>query len=379
MRAFTTTISHDLPRKMARRSTPVSPMEMPTFEHDAFAETDSTIMNWRPTTSTTSMTPKRSKKKQADEGLSIPSDLVSTADLPPPNSSPRRVPSRTRQESYSEPEPQRPMSELPWYLSMAHQQQDISPDHPMHQRQKLPDLPVDPPPILRPLLESLSVNIGLHYITILDLRALDPPPALGANLLMVLGTARSEKHLHVSADRFCRWLRSQYKFAPYADGLLGRNELKIKMRRKNRKAKLLANVGVASAPEDVDDGIRTGWVCVHVGQVDPVKGAAAGEQSEIEGFVGFGEEENRVTVVVQMFTEEKREDVDLEGLWKEKLERNLRKQAYRRAERDEVDGLEEAGIVTGEKKQTRKKLGFGPGVDLLDRSKTMPEQIAAMV
>jgi hypothetical protein len=222
---------------------------------------------------------------------------------------------------------------LPWYLQVqpAKHSSALDADHPLAARQKLPDLPPDPPSILSQLLQHLSVDIGLDSLSILDLRAISPPPALGANLLMVLGTARSEKHLHVSADRFCRFLRSEYKMRPFADGLLGRNEFKLKMRRKNRRAKLLANAGVVSA-EDVDDGIRTGWVCVHVGLVEPAEGVR--EKDEVKsasrtGFVGFGSEESRVTIVVQMLTEEKRKEVDLEGLWTELLERNLRKQKYR--------------------------------------------------
>jgi hypothetical protein len=144
---------------------------------------------------------------------------------------------------------------------------------------------------------------------------------------MIVGTARSEKHLHVSADRFCRWLRSTYKLRPYADGLLGRNELKLKMRRKNRRTKLLANVGAVTKDDNVDDGIRTGWICVRVGRVEP---AAGGEVTTKVGqdFVGFGENDRYITIVVQMFTKEKRVDVDLEGLWGNVLERAKRKREY---------------------------------------------------
>jgi len=218
------------------------------------------------------------------------------------------------------------MPDIPWYLKVQPPKRTLEADHPLAERQKLPDLPSEPPPALQGLLEHLSVDIGLDYLTLLDLRAIDPPPALGANLLMLIGTARSEKHLHVSADRFCRYLRTSYKLAPYADGLLGRNELKLKMRRKNRRSKLLANVGVVS-PENVDDGIRTGWVCVHAGQIEPMEGTKK-EVKPIEGFVGFGQMTDKVTIVVQMLTEEKRAELDLEGLWRGLLERNLRKQKH---------------------------------------------------
>jgi hypothetical protein len=234
--------------------------------------------------------------------------------------------------------------DLPWYLQVQQPKRKLDADNPMAERQKLPELPSDSPPQLSSLVEHLSVDIGLDYLTLLDLRALDPPPALGATLLMIIGTARSEKHLHVSADRFCRHLRTNYKLTPFADGLLGRNEWKLKMRRKNRRAKLMANAGVVS-PENVDDGIRTGWVCVHAGQVEPKEGTKK-EVRVIEGFVGFGAETDKVTIVVQMLTEEKREELDLEGLWTGLLERNLRKQKYRDEGAEEFEAAREAGNAT---------------------------------
>ena len=212
----------------------------------------------------------------------------------------------------------------PWYLQVMEPPripQEVS------DRQRLPDLPVTPPPILQPLLQQISVDLGLDYLSILDLRKLDPPPALGANLLMILGTARSEKHLHVAADRLCRWLRSTYKLRPDADGLLGRNELQLKLRRKARKAKLLGSI-----PDDNgDDGVRTGWVCVNVGAVDGAENDKPTVQQQ-QDFVGVGRRREGVRIVVQMLTEEKREEVDLEKLWCGILRRNLAAQEDVQAE-----------------------------------------------
>ncbi|TLD39484.1 Amino-acid permease [Venturia nashicola] len=233
---------------------------------------------------------------------------------------------------------------IPWYLQVQQPKRQLDVDHPMAERQRLPEMPPESPPELAAILEHLSVDIGLDYLTLLDLRALNPPPALGANLLMIIGTARSDKHLHVSADRFCRHLRTNHKLKPYADGLLGRNELKLKMKRKNRRAKLVANAGVVS-PENVDDGIRTGWVCVHAGQIEPAEGVEK-DIRPIEGFVGFGSETNKVTIVVQMLTEEKREELDLEGLWNTMLGRNIRRQSYRQEGEEEFEAALEAGTAT---------------------------------
>jgi hypothetical protein len=197
-------------------------------------------------------------------------------------------------------------STVPWYLQIDSPQRA---PQPLSERQRIPELPETPPPILEPLLRQISVDLGLDDLSLLDLRKLDPPPALGANLLMLIGTARSEKHLHVSADRLCRWLRSTYKLRPNADGLLGRNELKLKLKRKAKKAKLLGS----STDENADDGVRTGWVCVDVGVVEEAEGGAI--EPSNQDFVGFGRRTEGVRIVVQMLTEEKREEVDLESLW----------------------------------------------------------------
>jgi hypothetical protein len=197
---------------------------------------------------------------------------------------------------------------LPWYLQQ--QQASYTAPQVLSDRQKLPELPEHSPEILKPLLEQISIDLGLDDLSLLDLRNLDPPPALGANLLMVIGTARSEKHLHVSADRLCRWLRSEYKLRPDADGLLGRAELKLKLKRKAKRAKLVGN----GMGDDADDGVRTGWVCVNVGSVKDGSGKAKAVTEELP-FGGFGSQSNSVKIVVQMLTQEKREELDLEHLW----------------------------------------------------------------
>ena len=225
------------------------------------------------------------------------------------------------------------------------------------------------------MLEHLSVSTGLDNLSLIDLRHLDPSPALGSNLLMIIGTARSVKHLNVSADRFCRWLRTEWGLRPYADGLLGRNELKLKLRRKARRQKMMGLVGGREVTT-VDDGITTGWVCVNVGAVDedlqPRKRtegeqvedmSAEGEDSsrshvEVDAkqdeeyqnpaeelddqedtedevkddYAGFGSRSNSPRIVVQMFTEEKRLEMDLEGLWEWRNTRRTTKGDQREAE-----------------------------------------------
>lgn len=213
------------------------------------------------------------------------------------------------------------VSATPWYLQVESPQRA---SNPLLERQKIPKLPSDPPPLLNPMLEHISISLGLDDLTIFDLRKIDPPPALGSNLIMILGTARSEKHLHVSADRFCRWLKTTYKLTPYADGLMGRGELKLKLRRKARRARLLSNVG-SSETATTDDGLRTGWICVNVGTVEDGR-ASIEDHTKQHGYVGFGGEAEGAKVVIQMLTEEKRDELDLEELWGKMLRRHEKKE-----------------------------------------------------
>ena len=225
----------------------------------------------------------------------------------------------------------------PWYLQIATPQ---GLPNPLLKRQQIPEIPSNPPPLLKPMLEHISVDLGLDDLVLLDLRKIDPPPALGANLLMLLGTARSEKHLHVSADRFCRWLKTTHNLSPYADGLLGRGELKLKLRRKARRARLLSNVG-SSDTSHADEGIRTGWICVNVGTIDDGR-PPIDSFTEQEGYVGFGGEAGGAKVVIQMLTAEKREELDLEGLWGKMQRRQEKKEERASKGQEELPKYQEA-------------------------------------
>ncbi|KAF2703690.1 hypothetical protein K504DRAFT_463412 [Pleomassaria siparia CBS 279.74] len=200
------------------------------------------------------------------------------------------------------------LSNVPWYLRTSI---DAVAPPPV----QIPDLPPNPPPLLETLLHYISMTAGLDDLLLLDLRNLDPPPALGPKLIMIIGTARSEKHLHVSADNFCRWLRREHHLRANAAGLLGRKELKIKLRRKAKRMKMLANVGGQEPEGNLDDGIRTGWICCTVGKIEAHPDDTHMPGDDVENFVGFREVKSGVNIVVQMFVEEKRAEIDLETLW----------------------------------------------------------------
>lgn len=219
----------------------------------------------------------------------------------------------------------------PWYLQ--HQAENKADSQPVAEGQETPDIPLNSPDILEPIVSHVLTTLGLTNLTLLDLRPLtDPPPALGANLFMLLATARSEKHLHASADKLCRWLRTEHKLSPYADGLLGRNEMKIAIRRQVRKSKMMSAVGSGGGDNgELAASIRAGWVCVNVGQVDGGVSPDTPDAESDQNIVGFGTRLTKSTIVVQMLTEEKRVEVGLEELWEDVLKKQAKLKEYQMA------------------------------------------------
>lgn len=207
-------------------------------------------------------------------------------------------------------------SGTPWFL------EEEAPRHPESQHAAtLPKPPQDSPELLEPLIKYVYEDMGLDDLALLDLREIDPPAALGPNLIMLFATARSERHLHVSAGRFVKWLRKNHKVTAKAGGLIGPGELKTKLRRLRKKAKLLGT-NTAIIPGG-DNGISTGWVCVSF----TASGSQSGETSRVdeEGkFSGFGSALSGTTVVIQCMTESRRQELDLESLWQTQLKRSLR-------------------------------------------------------
>lgn len=206
--------------------------------------------------------------------------------------------------------------EPPWYLD---EEPRRHPTLTANGLAPLPEAPEGSPPILHKLIPRLAEDLGLEELKLLDLRSLDPPAALGPGLIMLLGTARSERHLHISGRTLKSWLRSQGIRAD-ADGVLTRRALEIKSRRQRKKARLM---GTAAVSYTGDEGMATRWICMNLGTI----GSEPQEESALENIggtlTGFGTRSNNsgTTIVVQMFTESKRKELDLETLWSRILAR----------------------------------------------------------
>lgn len=205
--------------------------------------------------------------------------------------------------------------EQPWFL------EEAPPRHaPSLHKADLPVAPGDAPGVVEPMIKYIYEDMGLDEISLLDLRELDPPASLGPNLIMLFATARSERHLHISAGRFQRWLKKHHKVNAKADGLIGAGELKTKLRRLRKKAKLLGS-NTAMTP-GVDYGISTGWVCVNF-SINESEVTEAAKLDDDGKFSGFGAARTGTTVVIQCMTEGRRKELDLEPLWKGLLKKSL--------------------------------------------------------
>lgn len=202
--------------------------------------------------------------------------------------------------------------EAPWYL------QEEPPRHPtlVPELQPLPEIPQNTPAILGDLVKCLAEDMGLDDLNLMDLRSLDPPAALGPSLIMLFGTARSERHLHISAGRLKSWLRKK-GFNADADGLIGRKDFKIALRRRQRRAKLLG-----TTPSPAESGLTTRWICMNLGTIEYQSTEEMPFESDNGIMTGFGvRQTGGTTIVVQMFTESKRKELELELLWSRILAR----------------------------------------------------------
>jgi hypothetical protein len=210
------------------------------------------------------------------------------------------------------------IEEAPWFLEVD------PPRHPpsLHLAQ-LPKTPEDAPTLVDPLIKYIHEDMGLDELSLLDLRELDPPASLGPNLIMIFGTARSERHLHISSGRLVRWVKRNYNIGARADGLIGPGELKTKLRRLRKKAKLMGS-NTAMIPGG-DNGISTGWVCVNFEVGGSGSGSSEAASFDEGGKIsGFGAARTGTTVVVQCLTDIRRKELDLETLWKGILSKSIR-------------------------------------------------------
>lgn len=205
----------------------------------------------------------------------------------------------------------------PWFLKVDPPSKPWTP----HQV-TLPKLPEDSPPILEPMMQYVYEDMGLDDLALLDLRELDPSVSLGPSLIMMIATARSGRHLHVSAGRFVRWLRRNHGVRARGDGLIGSALLRTKLRRLRKRAKLMGTNSMV-LPQG-DHGLTTDWVCVTF-STGPAPSAEVEKYDASGRLIGFDREYSGSTIAVQCLTEQRRKELDLESLWQEQLRASVRR------------------------------------------------------
>ncbi|PHH67913.1 hypothetical protein CDD80_415 [Ophiocordyceps camponoti-rufipedis] len=206
----------------------------------------------------------------------------------------------------------------PWFLKVDPPSKPWTP----HQV-TLPKLPEDSPSLLEPMMQYVYDDMGLDDLALLDLRELDPSASLGPSLIMMIATARSGRHLHVSAGRFVRWLRRNHGVRARGDGLIGSALLRTKLRRLRKRAKLMGTNSMV-LPQG-DHGLTTDWVCVTF-STGPEPAAEVEKYDASGRLSGFNREYSGTTIAVQCLTEQRRKELDLEGLWQEQLRASVKRQ-----------------------------------------------------
>ncbi|KAK7206121.1 hypothetical protein BZA70DRAFT_309846 [Myxozyma melibiosi] len=175
----------------------------------------------------------------------------------------------------------------PWYLrtaeSMKEQEEKVV--------EPLPEMPKNSPKQLESILKYVIDDLGLQEVAVSDLRSM--MTVFGNDAIMVVCTARSERHLNRAAEELRVHLKREFRSKPRIEGLVGKERMKVQERR--IKKKLSRYTGdMNSYEKDLRSQNSNSWVFVKTG---------------IEG------------IHVHIITGERRWELDLEGLWGHEMPR----------------------------------------------------------
>ncbi|KAK9236100.1 hypothetical protein V1525DRAFT_380175 [Lipomyces kononenkoae] len=167
----------------------------------------------------------------------------------------------------------------PWYLREADTHATVTDIAP------LPDIPDDGPAEVTEILNYLATDLGLTELSLVDLR--NRNTQFGPNAIMIVGTARSDRHLIRASEDLRVHLKKTYRAKSRIEGLVSNDNLKIQERR--IKKKISKYTGDVSAYEnDLRASAKNSWVFF---------------DSRVKG------------IHIHVITSEKRWQLDLEGLW----------------------------------------------------------------
>lgn len=180
--------------------------------------------------------------------------------------------------------PQPVVKSVPWFMEYNKQ---FEAEYPLERRttEPLPVIPDESPPILSDLAKYMTQDLLLKDLSLLDLRNRENP--WGNDTILLLGTARSERQLRSAAESLKGYLRNQ-GCRPRVDGLIKWENTKVKRRRRRKM--------IGRANYQIEDD-RLHWLIVDVG-----------------GDTG---------IILQLFSEEGRQEYALEELWQSKANNDV--------------------------------------------------------
>ncbi|KAK9254391.1 hypothetical protein V1507DRAFT_480149 [Lipomyces tetrasporus] len=171
------------------------------------------------------------------------------------------------------------VSSTPWYLREANTHSTVTNLTP------LPDIPDDAPQEVTEILNFLATDLGLMELSLVDLRSRNT--TFGPHAIMIVGTARSDRHLIRASEELRVHLKKTYRVKLRIEGLVSKDNLKVQERR--IKKKISKYTGDVSAYEqDLRSSSKNTWVFF---------------DTRVKG------------INIHVITSEKRWQLDLEGLW----------------------------------------------------------------
>lgn len=165
---------------------------------------------------------------------------------------------------------------VPWFVEYNKQ---FDEEFPLEKRatEPIPKLPPQSPAILEQLATYMTQDLLLKDLSVLDLRDRENP--WGSDTIMLLCTAKSERQLRSSAESLKGFLRG-HGSRPHIEGLIKWENTKVKRRRRRKM--------IGRANYQVEDD-RLKWLFMEVG--------------------------NQTGIILQLFSEEGRQEYALEELW----------------------------------------------------------------
>ncbi|KAK9477523.1 hypothetical protein V1514DRAFT_353189 [Lipomyces japonicus] len=181
---------------------------------------------------------------------------------------------------------------VPWYLREAVKAAPA--ELTAHREHNLPDLPIDSTEELADVVGFLAKDLGLLELDVIDLRGRNT--ALGADAIMVVGSARSERHVARAAEELRVYLKKTHRAKVSVEGLVTKERLRVRERRVRKK--LSRYTGDVSAYERT---LRQ-------------RQAFADDQAHWALVIARSR-----GLYVHVVTADKRWELDLEGLWRHEM------------------------------------------------------------